>query len=174
MTGAAEHGGLQIIAYPMNPAKYEELRQPVRVGNFEVYHSPSADVAYSFEMGLAPGGLMDQEIYKDDYGFNAWETSVRSRCFVHILNSLQYAAVCGVEPPNKPPTAAQYTAAGPPWFEYYGGDLEALEGASALAGLDSVAAKKWKQGALGLEGNEPVRRRRVRKLGRRRVSEGEF
>ena len=100
--------------------------------------------------------------------------SVRSRCFVHILNSLQYAAVCGVEPPNKPPTAAEYNAAGLPWFEYYGGDLEALEGANALAGLDSVAAKKWKEGVLGLEGNEPVRPKRVRKLGRRRVSEGEF
>ena len=172
LTGAADHGGLQIIAYPMNPAKYEDLWHSDDRIDYQL--RPPADAVYSPAMGLAPGGLMRQEVYEDDYGFDAWETSVRSRCFVHILNSLQYAAVCGVEPPNKPPTAAQYTAAGLPWFEYYGGDLEALEGASALAGLDSVAAKKWKQGAPGLEGNEPVRPRRVRKLGRRRVSEGEF
>ena len=25
------------------------------------------------EMGLAPGGLMRQEIYEDEYGFSAWD-----------------------------------------------------------------------------------------------------
>lgn len=34
------------------------------------------------------------------------------------------------------------TWAGLPWFDYYGGDLKALEGAEKLAGLDSVAVKK--------------------------------
>lgn len=172
LTGTAEHGGLQIIVYPMKVAKYRELRS--RVG--DVTHAAVAPPAmmYVAEMGLAPGGLMRQEIYRDHYGFDAWDASVRSRCFVHILNSLQYAAVCGVEPPHEAPTAAEYTAAGLPWFEYYGGDLEALEGAKALANLDSVAAKKWKEGEPGLEGNEPVRPKRVRKIGRRLVSEGEF
>ena len=28
---------------------------------------------------------MRQEIYEDKYGFDAWDTSTRSRCFVHIL-----------------------------------------------------------------------------------------
>ena len=57
------------------------------------------------EMGLAPGGLMRQEIYEDAYGFDAWDTSTRSRCFVHILNSVQLLDVTGCEPPRKPPTA---------------------------------------------------------------------
>ena len=33
---------------------------------------------------------MRQEIYEDDYGLEAWETSVRSRCYVHIVNSVQF------------------------------------------------------------------------------------
>ncbi len=173
LTGTAEHGGLQIIVYPMKTETYEELRTAVA---YSAFASPPVDAKMysSLEMGLAPGGLMRQEIYRDHYGFDAWDVSVQSRCFVHILNSLQYAAVCGVEPPNKPPTATEYTAAGLPWFEYYGGDLEALEGAKALSGLDSVAVKEWREGVLSLEGNEPVRPKRVRKLGRRRVSEGDF
>ncbi|MCY4448822.1 MAG: hypothetical protein OXE02_08280 [Chloroflexi bacterium] len=136
MAGAAEHGGLQIVVYPMKAAVYEKMRESW------------VDVCYamgsltdSFDgMGLAPGGLMRQEIYEDDYGFEAWDTSVQSRCFVHVLNSVQYLA----EPPGVPPTAAAYTAAGLPWFEYYGGDLKALEGSKKLAGLDSVAARRRK------------------------------
>lgn len=53
-------------------------------------------------MGLAPGGLMKQEIYKDPHGLDKWETSASSRCFVHIVNSLQYKAITGANPPAKP------------------------------------------------------------------------
>ena len=54
------------------------------------------------ELGLAPGGLMRQEVYEDPHGFDAWDTSVRFRCFVHILNSVQYLGVTGREPPTNP------------------------------------------------------------------------
>ena len=173
LTGAAEHGGLQIVVYPMKAAVYEALGRADRVHDVHAY----ALTVYSAappKMGLAPGGLMRQEIYEDEHGFDAWETSVRSRCFVHILNSVQYLAVCGVEPPTMPPTAAAYTDAGLPWFDYYGGDLPALDGAEKLAGLDSVASKMWKVGAGNLPDNDPVRPSVVKRLGRHRVREGEF
>ena len=172
LTGAAEHGGLQIIAYPMKAEVYEQQQR----ANLRLDFSQplvSAHMAQP-EMGLAPGGLMRQEIYEDDYGFDVWDTSTWSRCFVHILNSVQYLAVCGAEPPCKPPTSAEYAAAGLPWFEYYGGDLEAIEGSTALAGLDSVAAKKWKEGQSCLDGNDPVEPENVKQLGRRLVKEGRF
>ena len=116
------------------------------------------DVVYSSapmaEMGLAPGGLMRQEVYEDTYGFDSWDTTARSRCFAHILNSAQFLAVSGALPPGKPPTAKDYTEAGLPWFAYYGGDMKALAGAKKLAGLDSVAAKKLKKGAGFLVDND--------------------
>ena len=107
-------------------------------------------------MGLASGGLMRQEIYEDAYEFDAWDTSTRSRCFVHILNSVQFFGVTGGEPPHEPVGAQDYTAAGLPWFEYYGGDVNALAGAAKLAGMDSVAAKSIKLGDGVVPGNEPV------------------
>ena len=99
LTNAAEHGGLQFVVYPVKAAVYDELRSRAPTPQPQMY----AAMSDSPQMGLAPGGLMRQEVYEDRYGFDAWDTSVRSRCFVHIVNSVQYAAVCGVEPPGSPP-----------------------------------------------------------------------
>ena len=167
LTGEAEHGGLQIAVYPMQASRYEErldsrmLMQPVLM-----------DVAS--EMGLAPGGLMRQEIYEDEYGFDAWDRSIRSRCFVRIVNSVQLVHLTGCEPPSKPQTAQDYTAAGLPWFDYYGNDLSALEGAKELAGLDSVAVTKLKKGDGFLQDNDPVTPAVVKKLSKLMVREGIF
>ena len=160
LTGEAEHGGLQIAAYPMLAATYEKwLEDQRRAYDGRVYSMappPPAGCQAAAGMGLAPGGLMRQKIYEDPHGFDAWDRSARSRCFVHILNSVQFLQVTGVKPPAKPPTAADYTRAGLPWFEHYGGDLTALDGAKKLAGLDSVGARKLKQGEGVLAGNDPV------------------
>ena len=93
---------------------------------------------------------------------------------MHILNSVQFFNVTGAHPPSRPPTAVEYTKAGLPWFDYYGGDLKALEGAQKLAGLDSVAVKKLKKGEGVLADNEPVEPKVVKRLGKGKVREGEF
>ena len=170
LTGEAEHGGLQIAVYPMKTSIYEErLRQQLaRLKDGVIMPSRSP------EMGLAPGGLMRQKIYRDKYGVRAWDTSIFSRCFVHIVNSVQLLHLTGCHPPGKPQTAQDYTAAGLPWFDYYGGDLEGLEGAKELAGLDSVAAVKLKKGEGFLPDNDPVTPAVVKKLNRSMVREGVF
>lgn len=178
LTGEAEHGGVQIVVYPMKKKEYEKYRS--RKDRFMEYDA--MDVACfsvgeaDAEMGLAPGGLMRQEIYDDPFEFDVWDTTVSSRCFIHIVNSMQYLAVTGNKPPTMPPSAKDYTEAGLPWFEYYGTELTALEGAKKLAGLNSVAAKKVKKGEGVLEGNEPVEPEVVVKLGKGKnvVREGEF
>jgi len=171
LTGNAEHGGLQIIVYPMKRAHYEKLSARIQM---EEDHM----VCYSLEpsMGLAPGGLMRQEIYEDEYGFDSWEQSASSRCFVHILNSKQWNAVTGNEPLTMPPSAQEYTAAGLPWFEYYGESQQAITGSQKLAELDSVAAKTLKSGQGVMPGNEQVAPTNVHKLGAKEseVIDGEW
>ena len=125
LTGEARHGGIQITVHPMKASAYEPRED---LGDVVYCMAPPPP-----EMGLAPGGLMRQEIYEDDYGFDVWDTSASARCFVHILNSVQYFAVCGVSPPHKPPTAREYTDAGLPWFDYYDPDRVALEGCQLLS-----------------------------------------
>ena len=165
LTGQAEHGGLQIIAYPMKASVYKEPFEQ----RFEVESSlPPQGAVQLKQMGLAPGGLMRQEIYEDYYGIDAWEPATSSRCFVHLLNSLQFSSVTGAPVPTMPPTAKDYSDAGLPWFEHYGGDKAALDGAEKLAGLHSVAAKSWQQGTP-LTGNDPAQPHIVKTVRERRL-----
>jgi hypothetical protein len=176
LTGEAEHGGVQIVVYPMKREHYEALRKSQAEERYMLSdRSMFLAAPCAMDMGLAPGGLMRQEIYDDDYGFDAWDQSAGSRCFVHITSSPSYFAVTGSRPPHEPPTAEEYTNAGLPWFEYYGGDKKALAGAAKLAELDSVAAKAIKKGEGILPGNQPVVPANVVSLsGKQTVREGQF
>lgn len=116
ITGAAEHGGLQIVAYPMRRALYEEL-QRMRVRESRVFQESKfcvaqAPVGRAFQMGLAPGGRMRQHIYDDEHGLDAWDLAHGSRCFVAIANSLSWSAITGEAPPTLPPTARDYSKIG--------------------------------------------------------------
>ena len=164
LTGEAEYGGLQIAVYPMKRSVYERL--------FDMVQAPMAEICCSEPgMGLAPGGLMRQEIYKDKHGINAWDESIFSRCFVHIVNSIQFLHLTGCEPPGKPQTAQGYTGS---WYDYTDNELKALEGAKKLAGLDSVASVKLKKGEGFLSDNDPVTPKVVKKLNHSMVREGAF
>ena len=174
LTGEAEHGGFQIAVYPMKRSVYAEkfgFPVPRPRGEPPVLCDTMSEAP---DMGLAPGGLMRQKVYEDEHGIDVWDTSLCSRCFVHILNSAQFLHLMGCQPPGKPPTAQDYTNAGLPWYEYYGGDLKALGGANELAGLDSVASVKLKKGEGFLPDNDPVTPKVVKKLDRTMVREGEF
>ena len=69
LTGVAENGGLQIIAFPMKRERYEQLEQ----ASCDYDLAPRA-MATS-DMGMAPAGRMKQEIYDDPYGLDAWDQS---------------------------------------------------------------------------------------------------
>ena len=168
ITGAAEHGGIQIVAHPMKRERYEKLRRGRGVSGLHELQKCSPG------MGLAPGGRMRQEIYDDPYGLDAWDQRHASRCFVSIANSAQWTLITGERPPTEPPTAAEYSRAGLSWFDYYDCDHEAVEGAEKLAGLVSVAEMENKKGATPLPENESVDVERfieLRKNGLSRVRE---
>lgn len=178
ITDKAEHGGIQIIVYPMKKeafdawqAKQEEAQRRVRIrpasASFGgvlrsakgLSESASMDVCASAsaapDMGLAAGGLMTQEIFKDTFGIDVWDTTRGERCFVHIANSEGYQAITGQVPPTRAPLARDYAAYGLPWFDYYA-DGEALPGSSTLAKLDSVAALGIKKQETPLPDNSSV------------------
>ena len=134
LTGEAQYGGIQIVAFPLK-AKYYRPAPPV------VYSAMVDDgpAEISAELGLAPGGRMTQEIYEDDYGLDKWDLRHSSRCFVTIANSLVWQRLTGELPPTRPFSANDYADAGLPWFTYYGGDLKSVDGSKTLEGLKSIA-----------------------------------
>ena len=171
LTGEAEHGGLQIAVYPMKRSKYEEIH---RISEATLRSEAVPGASIPPEMGLAPGGLMRQDIYEDEHGIDAWDTSTSACCYVNIVNSVQLLHLTGCQPPSMPPTAQDYTDAGLPWYDYTDDELEALEGAKKLAGLDSVASVKLKKGEGFLPDNDPVTPAVVKRLNRSMVREGVF
>ena len=184
ITGEAEHGGLQIVVYPMKAEAYRDLYPPVRSyimdeGFSMMLREERASLdPVRYDMGLAPGGRMKQEIYDDRHSFDVWDTRASSRCFVHIANSLAWRAVTGEEPPTTPLTAREYEKTGLPWFDHYGGDQTALEGAAALAELNTVKEMGEEKGEHPLPENETVEDQLVVNLGGksdgRPVREGPF
>ncbi|MGD8360590.1 MAG: hypothetical protein PVJ04_04110 [Gemmatimonadota bacterium] len=186
ITGEAQHGGLQVVAYPMKAEAYRSYLEEQRAPRFseeavlydlEAMPPPMAGAAP--DMGLAPGGRMTQEIYEDPFDFDVWDTRHSSRCFIHIANSLAWRAITGEPPPTPPLTSREYNEAGLPWFDYYGGDAGALEGAGTLAELKSVTQMGAEKGENPLPENEGVDPHHVVHLGRAslkpgQVREGEF
>lgn len=178
LTGKAEHGGLQLVAYPVKAEVWEEMkRERARVDALRVREGGPALYSMAFEsaapdMGLAPGGRMRQHIYEDEHDFADWDLRHRSRCFVHLADALTWARITGEAPPTEPPSADDYRRAGIPWFDYYDADRKALEGADTLKGLESVAERGQRTGDHPLPDNEsldpghtvPLRPRRERSV----------
>jgi hypothetical protein len=165
LTGEAEFGGLQIEVFLMRREVFEKRFPVVRRRT-----GVCADVAFSAydalspAMGLAPGGRMRQEIFEDPFSIQDWDTEHGSRCFVHLVNSIDWKRLTGTNPPSKPLTAQQYSKQGYPWFDYYDADAKALEGSEILAGVKSVTAKIDEQRGLPLPGNQSLETPKVVKL----------
>ena len=80
----------------------------------------------------------------------------RSRCFVHLTNSLVWRAITGDAPPTVPFTAKEYTDHGLPWFDYYSDNSTALMGSEKLIDLKSVVEMGKEKGDNPLPENESV------------------
>src|SRR5438093_4839207 len=92
ITGKPEHGGLQIIVYPMRRERYEALlrsRERSLEAAVGARHRSLLCRAAEPAMGLAAGGRMTQQIYADPHGLDAWDQSVSSRCFVTLVDAVQ-------------------------------------------------------------------------------------
>lgn len=163
LTGAAEHGGLQVVVVPMKRELYiQKFRDNLCEDQMQI--PSNCSVLENLEMGLAPGGLMRQSIDEDPHGLDAWDMDAAVRCFVHIANSEQYEGVTGSKPSQKSVSAEDYTAAGMPWFEYYS-ENPSVAGSPALSGLDSVAATSVKQGQEPTAGGTSVSKININTIG---------
>ena len=185
ITGKAEHGGVQVIVYPMKREVFERRfpkvdRKRGARGGFdggEMFLCKAMAPAAA-EMGLAPGGKMKQDIYEDPFDFDDWDQTHSSRCYVHIANSLVWQAITKQPPPVVPPSAADYTRYGLPWFDYYDEKLTPVQSAGILDKLKSVFALGKQKRESPLPENESLDPKKIVKLGPKRIGdqvrEGKF
>ncbi len=146
LTGKGEVGGIQIEVFPMRPEVYlERYAHPLD------YREQSQDmtihVNYGLdhyeilgdeaEMGLAAGSEIAQQIESDEHDITDYEAKSSLRVFVHILNSGLWAGVTGEPLPPRPMSAAEYTQAGLPWYEFESTG-HAAEGGALLSAVRPV------------------------------------
>jgi hypothetical protein len=153
VTGAAQHGGLQVSAVPLRREAYERMLEERSLICYVAPPAPMAAAPAMMEMGLAPGGRMRQEIYTDERAMEDWDQRHSGRCFVHIANSLAWRQITRADPPTAPRTAEEYTRAGLPWFDLYDERQTALGGSGILAGLKSVLQLGREKGEVPLPEN---------------------
>jgi len=89
---------------------------------------------------------MRQKIYPDDYGYDTWDTENYGRVYVHIVNSMMYREITGMEPPSTPVTARTYTDYGLPWFGLYDEDKGDLKPSGKLGKVKSIKEMDKKKG----------------------------
>ena len=178
----ADTGGIQIQAFPMKKEFYDLLNKSLEEEtrfediNYSMsFPSMCMEASADFSMGLAAGGSMQQEIFEDPHNFEAWDLRETSRCFVTIANAEQWIDLTGEEPPISPMSASDYTKAGLPWFNFYGGDKASIKGAKKLGKIKSVnQINSTKRGGfLGLWKKDlPVNNPKVVSLSKRKVNSG--
>ena len=159
ISGKAEHGGLQLAVYPMKREVFERRfpeKNERRARHARSCMVMSAPLSACADMGLAPGGMMEQEIYDDPFAIGDWDMTSTSRCFVHLCNSMVWNSITGTQPPYPPPTAKQYAKAKLPWFAWYDESATAVSPTDTLKGLKSVAQLSAAKGTVVLPENESV------------------
>jgi hypothetical protein len=97
-------------------------------------------------MGIAAGGSIKQQIQKDTYGVESWSPEKRRSLTIHLVNSLAYKAITGMEPPTSPITAAAYQRAKIPWYSNYDETAPIVKPPSIFKRILSIAQIEKKRG----------------------------
>lgn len=165
VTGKAEHGGIQIIVYPMKDEYWNRIQQErSRKSSLFAFTASGAmskglGCARSMsesnsmlcsakpDMGLGAGGMMTQAIFEDEFGIDAWDQENYLRVFVHLANSAQYEQITSKKPPTAPIGPDEYQRHNYPWFEYYN-DSSSVKGSEILSKVDSIASMQNKKGEI--------------------------
>jgi len=157
ITGEAEFGGLQVIAFPIKAEYYEKMLKERQCYEDVMFCRCAESSISEPAMGMAPGGLMRQDIYDDEYGIDAWDTRYASRCFVHLVNSEAYELITGHNPPLPPISKNDYKRFGMPWFDYYAENKSSVTGSGVLNKLKSISSfaksnnkKIWDNGSINV------------------------
>ncbi len=172
LSGEERWSGLRLQAVPLRPeefwrqslkptlhARWDELMTPIRHRAGGPGTTNSANPDWTFKAG----GKIRLKIVPDPFSIPAWETSLSSRCFAHLCLAEDWQRLTGIRPPQKPPTAADYRAAGVTWSDLEGGK-PTEEKDSLLAELISASINGSRTPFPGTNSNPPLPPRSVVRL----------
>lgn len=183
VTGKAEHGGIQIMVYPLKPEKFMRPQYTTRSAGMwsespqftyaSSMMSIQASASFSMEpqslrsqsmnmaqraipdMGLGAGGRMKQDIAESEYSVDDF-AQVSSKCFISLANSMMWSHLTGKVPPTLPLTAETYARYKMPWFDYYS-DGDILDGSEVLSKVKTVHEVDIETGNKALPENHSIK-----------------
>ena len=117
VTGGENFGGIQVTVFEPLPGTFPD--EPPIKADSGLVRSAMPKTGGITSMGLGAGGEIRQKIYSDRYGIQVWDQHNYGQIFIHIINSLQFSEITGLEPPPTPINAKTYTEYGLPWFDLY-------------------------------------------------------
>ena len=136
VTGREERGGIQLRVFEAKEGRFPF--EPPDEEAEEMFLPMAAPRAAGAPMGVAAGGKMRQRIYPDPHGLDTWDPDQTGEVDVHIVNSEEFRALTGREPPPSPVSAELYTQHGLPWFELYDEHAGDVAVSDVLGGVKSV------------------------------------
>ena len=111
--------------------------------SFSLSSSPSP-----VSMGIAAGGSIKQQIQKDTYGVESWSPANKRNLTIHLVNSMAYKEITGIEPPSSPITVAAYEQAKIPWFSHYDETVPVVKPPSIFKRILGISAIDKKRGII--------------------------
>jgi hypothetical protein len=111
--GLPERGGLAFAVFEPKPGRFPDAPPPAPAGPKRLAMPQAGEGP---KMVLGAGGTVAQKIYRDPFGRETWQAVAAGRAEVTLVDAAWLAAATGSAAPA-PITAAEYAAAGLPWFE---------------------------------------------------------
>ena len=163
MTGAEIFGGIQITVYEPKPGRFPD-EPPIKPDTSPV--RAAMPKTGGIAMGLGAGGTMKQKIYPDPYGLEVWDQDNYGRIFIHIINSAEFFAITGFDPPPTPIDAKTYTEYGLPWFDLYDETKGDVPPSGRLAKAKTISARDAeREEAIQADALFEVSESQIQKLG---------
>jgi hypothetical protein len=145
LTGSETRGGIQLLCFEPKPGRFPDKPTEEYAGLHAPFLMQVCEDSLG-GMGLGAGGRMRQEIYPDEHGPDTWDPDRVARLEVHIVDSLAFRDITGLEPPPTPVSAELYTRYGLPWFELYDEGRGDLRRSRELERVRSVREKDAENG----------------------------
>ncbi len=139
VTGKETDGALRIAVFEPKDGRFPD--HPPQNDRYVLHEQNMSTMKMKMDgagMGIGAGGSMKQKVYEDGYGLDTWRQKDPQRVVLYIINSAQFKAITGIEPPATPVDAATYTNYGFPWFDLYDEHKSDLPASGALRDVKST------------------------------------
>jgi hypothetical protein len=162
VTDEETFGGFKIVVFECEDGRFPErdpdIDKRIREAEFKkkkpwsvtLHSAPlvwgTSPKIVDVSLGIGAGGNLKQQVYKDTYGVQSWSTERKRSLVIHLVNSLAYKEITGIDPPPSPITAAEYQRANIPWYSNYDETAPIVKPPSIFKRILGVSAIEKKRG----------------------------